>query len=402
MNVINYIKKNGFEKLKEEFHISVKEYEDRYVLNYDQIDSPRFHPIVDECRGLILDKDLNVMAKSFHRFFNFGEGIEGNKFGVKDSEGTIHAFDIKDAKIYHKMDGSLINLYWDYFKNKWQVATRGMAFAEGGNEFVDSFEELAKSAKQYNDIISNLNEWAEQDKFVKSRTYIFELTSRFNRIVTPYTETELTLLSIKDSQGGIEFPRHALEEASGRLGVKLPTYYHVSDWNELTKLVNSFPAMQEGVVLVWEDLMRSQGHYRLKCKNVNYVAIHNMRSNGLISPYRILTLVMNNEHEEFLSYFPEDQKYFDFVSTEYEKMTSSIERIYLAVKGIEDQKEFALAVMENITEKFYSGFVFEMRKGRSLEDCLDTFKGGAKQLAKKMNLKEKFIKEFNLKMEIEE
>ena len=54
MNVQKYLEENGLKKLQEEFKIVVTDYPDRVVLNYDQIDSPRFNPICDECRGLIL------------------------------------------------------------------------------------------------------------------------------------------------------------------------------------------------------------------------------------------------------------------------------------------------------------------------------------------------------------
>ena len=73
MKTIEYIKKNGIESLKSEFGINVKEYDDLFVLNYDQIESPKTHPIVQECRSLILDKQFNVVSRSFDRFFNFGE-----------------------------------------------------------------------------------------------------------------------------------------------------------------------------------------------------------------------------------------------------------------------------------------------------------------------------------------
>lgn len=44
------------------------------ILNYCQIDSPKFHPITLECRGLVLEKQSwNIVARSFKRFFNFGE-----------------------------------------------------------------------------------------------------------------------------------------------------------------------------------------------------------------------------------------------------------------------------------------------------------------------------------------
>jgi hypothetical protein len=43
-------------------------------LNYDQIESAKAHPVVMECRGLILSYPHGeVVARSFDRFFNYGE-----------------------------------------------------------------------------------------------------------------------------------------------------------------------------------------------------------------------------------------------------------------------------------------------------------------------------------------
>lgn len=74
MQVIEFIKQNGLEALTEQFAISVKKIDDLLVLNYNQIDSPKTHPIVIECRSLILEaKTLKVVSRSFDRFFNIYE-----------------------------------------------------------------------------------------------------------------------------------------------------------------------------------------------------------------------------------------------------------------------------------------------------------------------------------------
>ncbi len=75
MKVVDYLKKNGLAALEAEFAIKSKLYEEGLiVLNYDQIYSaPKAHPIVVECRGLILDTDFNVVSRSLDRFFNYGE-----------------------------------------------------------------------------------------------------------------------------------------------------------------------------------------------------------------------------------------------------------------------------------------------------------------------------------------
>lgn len=401
MQVIKYIKEHGLTKLKEEFCISVKEYEDRYVLNYNQIDSPRFHPIVDECRGLIVDKDFNVMCRSFHRFFNMGEcAVDNNYFGVTDSHRVFHPLKIKDAKIYHKMDGTLINIYWDYFNNKWQIATRGMAFAEEGWNFIKSFEALAQSAKEYDDIILQLNDWTDMP-FAKEFTYMFELTSPWNRVITPYDETHLTLLSVRDNIGGEEQDRKHLELIASKLKVKLPVYYEIDNWMQVSDFVNNFPTLQEGVVLVWES-KRQEGHYRLKCKNLNYLAVHNLRPNGLVMPHRILTLIYNNGHEEYLSYFKEDKKYFDFVLEEYEKFLEEIKFWYDSIKDIENQKEFALTMQEKVLNKKLYGFLFSLRNGKTLSECIDAYvqkyNGDCKKMAELMSLTDKFVQNFDIKL----
>ena len=94
MDVVDYLKMHSLEKLKNEFGIVVKEYPDLYVLNYDQIESPKLNDIVRECRGLILDKDYNIVSRSFDRFFNYGENETG-----KD-------IDITKCSVYDKIDGS--------------------------------------------------------------------------------------------------------------------------------------------------------------------------------------------------------------------------------------------------------------------------------------------------------
>ena len=74
MKVIEYIKEHGTVKLNEEFGIMVKKYEEGlYVLNYDQINSPKSNDIVKECRGLILDHEFNIVSRSLDRFFNWNE-----------------------------------------------------------------------------------------------------------------------------------------------------------------------------------------------------------------------------------------------------------------------------------------------------------------------------------------
>src|SRR6187402_2037697 len=74
---------------------------DLYIYNYTQ--NAQFERIWNEvtlaCRGLILDKNENVVARPFPKFFNLGE-LENQIL----PESTF--------EVYDKMDGSMGILYW--------------------------------------------------------------------------------------------------------------------------------------------------------------------------------------------------------------------------------------------------------------------------------------------------
>lgn len=97
LEVKKYLQLNSLEKLTEEFAIKVRrhsKYPNLVGLVYCQIDSPKLHPIVRECRGLILDETNNwsVVAYPFFRFFNY-------------EEGGADKIDWNTATTYTKLDG---------------------------------------------------------------------------------------------------------------------------------------------------------------------------------------------------------------------------------------------------------------------------------------------------------
>ena len=170
MNVIKQLKYyrdvglDPFSSLETDYGIKSREYDcGTVVLNYNQIDQGedgnKFHPIVRECRSLVISKDFEVISRSFCRFFNLGEG-----------ENEV---DFSNAVAYEKLDGSLISLYWNPLKNWWCFRSRSLAFAEGENDKGICFADLIDNATGFphsmlNDELSHLS---------KDKTYIFELVS---------------------------------------------------------------------------------------------------------------------------------------------------------------------------------------------------------------------------------
>lgn len=120
---VNTMSTNGMEAFRAALGligVDVRDYPEHGFmhLDYNMIECEKNHPIVIECRGLIMDYDGNIMCKSFDRFFNLGEN-------------NVSEFDFANSIAFEKADGSLCRIYFNTKTNKWEIATRGTAFAEG-------------------------------------------------------------------------------------------------------------------------------------------------------------------------------------------------------------------------------------------------------------------------------
>ena len=135
LHVQSYLRNGGtLDGLATELGIKAKRHQTHsnlVLLKYNQIESPMSSPIVQECRGIILDEadDWNVVARAFDKFFNYGEG---------------HAAEInwQTARVQEKVDGSLCLVF--FYKREWHVATTGTPDASGdvnasGKSFADYF-----------------------------------------------------------------------------------------------------------------------------------------------------------------------------------------------------------------------------------------------------------------------
>ena len=320
MQVIEFIKQNGLQALTEQFAISVKETDDLLMLNYNQIDSPKTHPIVQECRSLILEAGtLKVVSRSFDRFFNYGEALN-----------VMPEIDWNRAVAYEKVDGSLIKIYCH--NGHWYISTNGMVYGDSDcMGYGVTFKELVWKAlicKDDKDFQMKCNMFLSE-----GFTYIMELTSVENRVVKRYEGYKLHFLACRSNFSGNYIESEKIQALA--FGANEIKEYRFDTPEDCLRTARELKDLDEGYV-VYQD-----GVPIAKIKSPAYVAVHHIRGEGL-NAKRIMQLVLVNEQDEYISYFPEDAEVFKPYVLAKSLLDHHMVSVYDAIKDIEDQKEFAV------------------------------------------------------------
>lgn len=351
-------------ELREKYAIEAKrhgQHPNLALFKYSQIDSPMGERIVQEARGVILDEadGWRCVSRSFDKFFNHGEG---------------HAapIDWSTARVQEKVDGSLCSLYW--YGGRWHVATTGMADAAKGPFLArQSFAGMFWEA------------WAGEgpEEALGGITFMFELTSPWNRIVVQHRDLGLTLLGARFASDGIWIPTseaaHLLRNSfTGRVVAEHP----LQSFDDITRTFSSIsPLEQEGYVVV-------DGNFRrVKVKHPGYVALHHAKDGMSLRAF--VEMARSKETSEVIVAFPEFKERLEEVRDAYEAMVAEVSADYERLCAIQGQKDFAIQA----TKTRCSSALFQVRGGRveSVRRFLETVP--ADRMAEWLHLKDEPVKE---------
>jgi len=349
----NYIAKHGIDKAISDFKLKTREYENKILLKYDQLVSPTLMglPEMQDCRGLILEKGTwKVMSLAFRKFFN-------------SEEGNAAKIDWNTASILEKLDGSMLQLYFDWHKNTWFAGTTGTAEGEGevnnkmGTTFNDLFWETVNNKYNFNECLLN-----------KDLVYVFELTTPYNIVVKPHGESSATILAIRNRETLVELSGKNLEMASISLGIPLVKKYDLNATN-VGALLHTFvdmPWSEEGYVVV------DANFNRIKIKNPAYVAVHGLK--GKSAEHNIMEIIVTNELEEFAAVFPERKVELFKLKDNYDKLGVKLNNLWLELEKLKpknitpsEKKRYAMEVFklcnENKLQQF-TGLYFGLAENK--------------------------------------
>ena len=313
---------------------------DLYIYNYTQ--KTQYERLWNDCtlacRGLIMDKDYNILARPFQKFFNLGE--------FENQDVPNESFEV-----YEKMDGSLGILYW--IDNEVHIASRGSFTSEQAQVATEMLH------TQYAEVIPLLD---------KSKTYLFEIIYPENRIVLDYgNERKLVLLAVIDTKTGSEvetFHETSSHEQSTETFSHeqfFPIVKRFNGLNDLSKLKQLEEENKEGFVVKYKN------GYRLKVKFDEYQRIH-----------RIVTQVSSLNIWEYLKEGLDllpildrvPDEFYDWVKATHTQLLEKYSEIEIQAKldfkVLENRKETALYFMQCK----YPSVMFKILDGQNYEQTI--------------------------------
>lgn len=253
------------EKMVAEGYIDVQKHPSADIFIYNYSRSCTLEGVWNEatlqCRGIIVDKDYNILARPFEKFFNYEE--------IEDKSiipgGAAEAFE--------KIDGSLGIMYW--IGEIPYIATRGSFVSD---QAIHATEVLHKKYEREIDLIKHL-------RF--NYTFLFEIVYPENRIVVDYGDTDdLFLLAILDNNHpGWEIP----------ISTMWSKYFHTAKYygrfeNYLNLRQEIAGDNREGFVL------RFDNGFRMKMKYEDYFRLHRLRT--YLTKKHIFEFIETNRRDE--------------------------------------------------------------------------------------------------------
>ena len=318
LKVLNLINQNSnWEEIlsSSPYNIIIKHKNNFTLLKYNQLESDMSNEIVQECRGLILKKELNqykIASMRFTKFFNYGQ-----------PEAAKLEF---PAEVSEKIDGSLIGVWYDE-DTGWHVSTSGNIDAEDAPLGIGGFQSYRKL---FDEAWGNLS----FDILDKNYTYMFELISPYARLIVSYKETKLYLLAVRNNLTLEELDRSLLKDYADKIfngAITTPKSFYCSNIKEVQNIVDSLTDENEH----YEGFVICDKHFnRIKLKSAVYANLFFIKGDGVFSEKKILKLILDEQDDDILGYFPEYTDEFNRIRRGLSKLIQN------SKDAISDAKQF--------------------------------------------------------------
>lgn len=294
-----------------------------------------------ECRGIIFDKEGNIMSRPFHKFFNVNEREETQEHTLDLSQPHV---------IMEKMDGSMIRpiLVDGYLRLATKMGVTNVSMQ------AEAWLAAQDPAKK---------EWLRE--VVECRyTPLFEWVSPFNQIVLAYEEADLVYLGSRNNFTG----EYSFDENAPF--TKVPRYGSVEG------SIGDYIARQRGKEGREGDIIRFADGHMLKIKNDWYVRIHKT-IDRILFDRNIIALILKEEVDDVIPMLPQVQadRVRDVEARFWKAFTQTENRLrglrMACDQSYEDnRKSIATLFVPTVEDKQMVPLLFRILDGHNVRDVL--------------------------------
>lgn len=347
------------------FGVDIKTEGDLTLLKYDMIAVKWDSVIPHECRGHILTRENGMwrfVSRPWSKFFNVSEGHSG----IHESESFKEWAEKTNPYIMQKVDGSAIQVY--FCNNAWKASTLGTITPFKVADYQFTFDELFWNIIKADNAGKINTDYLDEHK---DYTFLFELCSVYNRILTKYPTDRVYLISVRHNVMGTYWKQDQLAEAAKALGVMIPAQYTfkelgIDSLEKANKFVEDasldnakYGEYSEGFV-VYND-----GTPKGKIKNSKYKVLHRFSGADVgCSVNGAIECFFNNAIDDVWGALPDVAK--ELVEKIRAKVLDIRNNVMDTIEKIQaqtfpTQKDYALFIMKNVPEKRVHSFMFAMK-----------------------------------------
>lgn len=305
-------------------------------------------PYFERPRGTLQYETIDLIVESVEKLENTKKNFPYGRVGY-DIETTTGNYFANGVLVHN----SLMTAF--PYNGEWHFASSGTPDASGQVNGMDfTFEQLFKQCLGDNEL---------PDASTCRMCFMFEMTSKYNRVVVQYDEPSITLIGARclDSYEEME-ACVAWEMYFPKANFGYVKSFPIGNLTDLIAARDQLnPRQQEGFI-VW-DL-----DTRVKVKNLEYIKLHHMKDSLQSSPRALMRVVMAGEVSEVVIALPEFTEELTRLEKKYNTLISTVEKDYEEIRHIESQKDFALEAKKKLVSSPL--FAIRNKKANSVKEFL--------------------------------
>ena len=355
MLLLDHLNRNGLdpEAMMETFGVRVIAEGDLCQFRYADSGAKWTEPLTHECRGVILREtsgQWHVVSRPWSKFFNLHEGYCKLRGRFEEH--------LPNLSLHEKADGTAIQCWWDDRRGLWRASTLGTITPKALDGKGQTFDEMFWETSRIRPVL---------DYMRRDTTYLFELCTPANRIVTRYERPHVVFLGARHNPSGAYHRQHydtigSLFETATASSIRRPHGY----------LVTMLGLRSEDDLRAWVEEQSNDPRYGqwpegfvayagqepiAKIKNERYIQLHAVGGGDIATARRrVQQALFTGTIDDVEQVLVDDLVvHLEALRAQVRHMTAEAIHamgLVLAERPFVDRKAFALAVQKHVPERY--------------------------------------------------